>query len=141
MAAQPMVSVHLRKKKTKKVNRTVPLGRTNVTTVYGMEIAMALPQSGCSSTKIRRSGIELEFGMLVFEQRGKPEYPEKTIMLQNCTLRLPTFMLLDPKQVVVRIVVQGSICDSLVGNPMKTRSLNVLKKVINTTEIRNDTLL
>ena len=135
MAAQPMVSVHLRKKKTKKVNRTVPLGRTNVTTVYGMEIAVALPQSGCSSTKIRRSGIELEFGMLVFEQRGKPEYPEKTIMLQNCTL------LLDPKQVVVRIVVQGSICDSLVGNPMETRSLNVLKKVINTTEIRNDTLL
>ena len=100
-----------------------------------MEIAVALPQSGCSSTKIRRSGIELEFGMLVFEQRGKPEYPEKTIMLQNCTL------LLDPKQVVVRIVVQGSICDSLVGNPMETRSLNVLKKVINTTEIRNDTLL
>lgn len=103
---------------------------------------MALPQSGCSSTRIRRSGIELaEFGMLVFEERRKPDYPEKTIMLQNCTLRLPTFMLLDPKQVVDRIVVQGSICDSLLGNPMETRSLNVPKEVINTKEIRNDTLL
>ena len=44
MAVQPMVSVHLRKKKTKKGNRTVPLGRTNVTTVYGMERVMGILQ-------------------------------------------------------------------------------------------------
>jgi len=29
------------------------------------------------------SQIELEFGMLVFEERGKPEYPEKNLSEQS----------------------------------------------------------
>ena len=41
-----------------------------------MGISVAPPQSDYSSTEIR---IELVFGMLVFEERGKPEYPEKNL--------------------------------------------------------------
>jgi len=33
----------------------------------------------CASQKC----IELEFGMLVFEERGKPEYPEKNLSEQR----------------------------------------------------------
>ena len=38
---------------------------------------MALPQSGYSSTEIDLNGSNWNVEMLVFEERGKPDYPEK----------------------------------------------------------------
>ena len=38
---------------------------------------MAPPQSGYSSTEIDLNGSNWNVEMLVFEERGKPDYPEK----------------------------------------------------------------
>jgi len=49
---------------------------------------------------------------------------------------------LDPlNPAVVSIMVDASICDAFVDNPMAIRPANVVKKVIKKTEIMNDILL
>ena len=44
------------------------------------DLEVAHPQSGSSSTRFL---IELDMEMLVFEERGKPEYPEKNLSEQG----------------------------------------------------------
>ena len=44
------------------------------------DLEVAHPQSGSPSTRFL---IELEMEMLVFEERGKPEYPEKNFSEQG----------------------------------------------------------
>ena len=44
---------------------------------------MAPPQNGYSSTEIDRNGSNWNVKMLVFEERGKPEYPEKNLSKQK----------------------------------------------------------
>ena len=39
--------------------------------------------SGARSTRVRGLRIELEFALLVFVERGKPEYPEKNLLEQG----------------------------------------------------------
>ena len=44
---------------------------------------MAPPQSGYSSTEIDRNGSNWNVETLVFEERGKSEYPEKNLSKQK----------------------------------------------------------
>ena len=54
------------------------------------DLEVAHPQSGSSSTRFL---IELDMEMLVFEERGKPEYPEENLSEQR---REPTTNKLNP---------------------------------------------
>ena len=78
---------------------------------------MAPPQNGYSSTEIDRNGSNWNVEMLVFEERGKPEYPEKNLSKQKREPTTNSTRILYPVRENIPSPVGGPEASALTNAP------------------------
>jgi len=80
---------------------------------------VAPPQSGYSSTEIDRNGSNWNVETLVFEERGKPEYPEKNLSEQKREPTTNSTHILRPVRENIPIHIGGPEAGALTIAPSR----------------------